>query len=125
MVDTRRPLKKLRKRRNQALSKYSEAIRGELSHLDRLKFKAIVVIEIHSRDVIEKMYRASKSSERLSDFQSSRLTPVSRPVPLVIFPNVHLPARASSTLRSRSWSSSSRVQAACNELWVLRDLAVL
>lgn len=74
MVDTRRPLKKLRKRRNQALSKYSEAIRGELSHLDRLKFKAIVVIEIHSRDVIEKMYRASKSSERLSDFQSSRLT---------------------------------------------------
>lgn len=60
MVDSRRPLKKLRKRQNQALSKYTEAIRGELTHLQRLKFKAIAVIEIHARDVIEKMYRASK-----------------------------------------------------------------
>ncbi|XP_076240945.1 dynein heavy chain 2, axonemal kl-2 [Calliopsis andreniformis] len=59
LVDSRRPLKKLRKRQNQALSKYSEAIRSDLSHLDRLKFKAIVVIEIHARDVIEKMYRTS------------------------------------------------------------------
>ncbi|XP_068978772.1 dynein axonemal heavy chain 2 [Bombus flavifrons] len=59
MVDSRRPLKKLRKRQNQALSKYTEAIRGELTHLQRLKFKAIAVIEIHARDVIEKMYRAN------------------------------------------------------------------
>ncbi|XP_076632445.1 dynein heavy chain 2, axonemal kl-2 [Colletes latitarsis] len=59
LLDSRKPMKKLRKRQNQALSKYSEAIRGKLSHLDRLKFKAIVVIEIHARDVIEKMYRAN------------------------------------------------------------------
>ncbi|XP_012153483.1 dynein heavy chain 2, axonemal kl-2 [Megachile rotundata] len=59
LVDTRRPLKKLRKRQNQALNKYSEAIRGDLTRLDRLKFKAIVVIEIHARDVIETMYRAN------------------------------------------------------------------
>ncbi|XP_053977121.1 dynein axonemal heavy chain 2 [Hylaeus volcanicus] len=59
MLDSRKPLKKLRKRQNQALSKYSEAIRSDLNRLDRLKFKAIVVIEIHARDVIEKMYRAN------------------------------------------------------------------
>lgn len=59
-MDSRRPLKKLRKRQNQALAKYSQAIRGELSNLDRLKFKAIAVIEIHARDVIDKMYRARK-----------------------------------------------------------------
>ncbi|XP_043512192.1 dynein axonemal heavy chain 2 [Frieseomelitta varia] len=59
LVDSRRPLKKLRRRQNQALSSYTEAIRGELTNLDRLKFKAIAVIEIHARDVIEKMYRAN------------------------------------------------------------------
>ncbi|CAK9808028.1 Dynein axonemal heavy chain 2 [Anthophora quadrimaculata] len=59
LVDSRKPLKKLRKRQNQALSKYSEAIRSDLSRLNRLKFKAIAVIEIHARDVIEKMYKAN------------------------------------------------------------------
>ncbi|XP_031370853.1 dynein heavy chain 2, axonemal [Apis dorsata] len=59
LVDSRKPLKKLRRRQNQALSRYSEAIRSDLTHLDRLKFKAIVVLEIHARDVIEKMYRAN------------------------------------------------------------------
>ncbi|XP_076295130.1 dynein heavy chain 2, axonemal kl-2 [Lasioglossum baleicum] len=57
LADSKKPLKKLRRKQNQALSKYSEAIRSDLSKLDRLKFKAIVVIEIHARDVIEKMYR--------------------------------------------------------------------
>lgn len=61
ILDSKKPLKKLRKKQNQALAKYSEAIRGNLSKLQRLKFKAIVVIEIHARDVIEKMYRISKS----------------------------------------------------------------
>ncbi|XP_076651590.1 dynein heavy chain 2, axonemal kl-2 [Halictus rubicundus] len=59
LADSKKPLKKLRKKQNQALSKYSEAIRSDLSKLDRLKFKAIVVIEIHARDVIEKMYKAN------------------------------------------------------------------
>ncbi|KZC12413.1 Dynein heavy chain 2, axonemal [Dufourea novaeangliae] len=59
LLDSRRPLKKLRRRQNQALNKYSEAIRSDLSRLDRLKFKAIVVIEIHARDVVEKMYRSN------------------------------------------------------------------
>ncbi|XP_078053365.1 dynein heavy chain 2, axonemal kl-2 [Augochlora pura] len=59
LIDSRKPLKKLRRKQNQALSKYSEAIRSDLNKLDRLKFKAIVVIEIHARDVIEKMYKSN------------------------------------------------------------------
>jgi dynein heavy chain len=60
MIESKKPLKKLKRRQNQALNKYSEAVRGNLDKLQRLKFKAIVVIEIHARDVIEKMYKSSK-----------------------------------------------------------------
>ena len=59
MIESKKPLKKLKSRQNQALAKYSEAVRENLDKLQRLKFKAIVVIEIHARDVIEKMYKAS------------------------------------------------------------------
>lgn len=57
MADSKKPLKKLKRRQNQALTNYSEAVRGDLDKLQRLKLKAIVVIEIHARDVIEKMYK--------------------------------------------------------------------
>ncbi|XP_018342049.1 PREDICTED: dynein heavy chain 2, axonemal [Trachymyrmex septentrionalis] len=57
MMDSKQPLRKLRKKHNQALDKYSETIRDNLNRLDRLKLKAIIVIEIHGRDVIEKMYK--------------------------------------------------------------------
>ncbi|KAG7190743.1 hypothetical protein KM043_006815 [Ampulex compressa] len=59
LADSRKPLRKLRRRQNQALDKYSDAIRSNLTKLERLKLKAIVVIEIHARDVIEKMYRTN------------------------------------------------------------------
>lgn len=62
MFESKKPLKKLKKRQNQALARYSEAVRGKLDRLQRLKFKAIVVIEIHARDVIERMYKSSKST---------------------------------------------------------------
>ncbi|XP_048505442.1 dynein axonemal heavy chain 2 [Athalia rosae] len=57
LLETKKPLKKLKKKQNQVLAKYSEAVRGNLDKLQRLKLKAIVVIEIHARDVIEKMYK--------------------------------------------------------------------
>lgn len=62
LVDSKKPLRRSKKKQNQALAKYSEAIRSDLNYLDRLKFKAIVVIEIHARDVIEKMYKNSEFS---------------------------------------------------------------
>ncbi|XP_011862155.1 PREDICTED: dynein heavy chain 2, axonemal [Vollenhovia emeryi] len=67
MADSRKPLRRLRKKQNQTLDKYSEAIRGDLSRLDRLKLKAIVVIEIHARDVVEKMYKMN--CKNASDFE--------------------------------------------------------
>ncbi|XP_046433182.1 dynein axonemal heavy chain 2 [Neodiprion fabricii] len=57
LLESKKPLKKLKKKQNQVLTKYSEAIRGNLNKLQRLKLKALVVIEIHARDVIEKMYK--------------------------------------------------------------------
>jgi len=57
---SKKPLRKLRRKQNQALDLYSQAIQGTLTLLERLKFKAIIVIEIHARDVIEKLYRIGK-----------------------------------------------------------------
>lgn len=60
LADSKKPLRKLRRKQNQALDKYSQAIQSELTMVDRLKIKTIIVIEIHARDVIDKMYRMSK-----------------------------------------------------------------
>lgn len=40
------------------LSQYSEAIRGNLSKLLRLKIVALVTVEVHARDVISKLAKA-------------------------------------------------------------------
>ncbi|KAG8273642.1 Dynein heavy chain 2, axonemal [Homalodisca vitripennis] len=42
---------------NAFLSKYSDAIRSNLASLQRLKVVQLVTIEIHARDVIEKLYK--------------------------------------------------------------------
>ncbi|XP_046389338.1 dynein axonemal heavy chain 2 [Ischnura elegans] len=55
--DTRKPLKKRRKKQNQVLSKFSEAVRGDLTKLQRLKIVSLVTIEIHARDVIDRLYK--------------------------------------------------------------------
>jgi len=54
-----KPLKKLRKRQKKMLSKFSDAIRGDLSKIDRLKIVSLVTIEIHARDVVDHMYTSS------------------------------------------------------------------
>lgn len=60
-MDSKRPLKRLRKKQNQVLAKLSELSRKELPKIQRLKTNALITIEIHSRDVIDRMYKASKS----------------------------------------------------------------
>lgn len=40
------------------LSQYSEAIRGNLSKILRLKIVALVTVEVHARDVISKLAKA-------------------------------------------------------------------
>lgn len=50
------------------LSKFSDAIRGDLRKIDRLKIVALVTIEIHARDVIDKMYKTSKQNNDYRSF---------------------------------------------------------
>lgn len=57
MLEAKTPLRKLRKKQNKVLQKFSEAIRSNLTKVQRLKVVAIVTIEIHARDVIDKMYK--------------------------------------------------------------------
>lgn len=59
MLEAKTPLRKLRKKQNKILQKFSEAVRGNLTKVQRLKVVAIVTIEIHARDVVDKMYKAS------------------------------------------------------------------
>lgn len=60
-MDTKKPLKKIRKIMKNVLSSFTDAIRGELKKVDRFKIVALVTIEIHARDVIDKMYKTSKN----------------------------------------------------------------
>ncbi|XP_050296141.1 dynein axonemal heavy chain 2 isoform X2 [Anthonomus grandis grandis] len=59
MMESKKPLKRLRKKQNQVLSKLSELSRKELTKLQRLKTNALITIEIHSRDVIDRLYKAN------------------------------------------------------------------
>ena len=43
------------------LSKFSEALRGQLTKVQRLKMVALVTVEVHARDVIEKMIKSGES----------------------------------------------------------------
>ncbi|XP_063098622.1 dynein axonemal heavy chain 2 isoform X7 [Cavia porcellus] len=52
-------LKVMKKKQVSILNKYSEAIRGNLTKIMRLKIVALVTIEIHARDVLEKLYKSS------------------------------------------------------------------
>ncbi|XP_032178401.1 dynein heavy chain 2, axonemal isoform X7 [Mustela erminea] len=51
-------LKVMKKKQVSVLNKYSEAIRGSLTKIMRLKIVALVTIEVHARDVLEKLYKA-------------------------------------------------------------------
>ncbi|XP_050498494.1 dynein axonemal heavy chain 2 [Diabrotica virgifera virgifera] len=59
ILESKKPLKRLRKKQNQVLNKLSELSRKELTKLQRLKTNALITIEIHSRDVIDRLYKAN------------------------------------------------------------------
>ncbi|KAG5894356.1 hypothetical protein JTB14_031917 [Gonioctena quinquepunctata] len=59
IMESKKPLKRLRKKQNQVLGKLSELSRKELTKLQRLKANALITIEIHSRDVIDRLYKAN------------------------------------------------------------------
>ena len=45
------------------LNKFSEAIRGTLTKIQRLKVVALVTIEVHARDIIDKLIKAGCSDQ--------------------------------------------------------------
>ncbi|CAI6360698.1 unnamed protein product [Macrosiphum euphorbiae] len=53
------PLKKMYKKQKNILTKLSKVVRSDLSSTERLKVVALIVIEIHGRDVVEYMYKSN------------------------------------------------------------------
>lgn len=45
------------------LNKFSEAIRGNLTKIQRLKIVALVTIEVHARDIIDKLIKSGCSDQ--------------------------------------------------------------
>lgn len=60
IVGDKKPLKKLRRKQNSVLMKLSDMSRKDLNKQMRLKVNTLITIEIHGRDVIDKMYRMSE-----------------------------------------------------------------
>ncbi|KRF99792.1 uncharacterized protein Dwil_GK28252, partial [Drosophila willistoni] len=59
MVDQKKPLRKLRRKQIKVLLRLSEMSRKELTKKMRLKVNTLITLEIHGRDVIERMYKAN------------------------------------------------------------------
>lgn len=53
----KRPLKSLKHKQKNLLEKFSEIIRSNLTKIQRLKINALAVIEVHQRDIIDKLYK--------------------------------------------------------------------
>lgn len=60
-------LKKLKKKQHIYLSRLADLVRGKLSKIERKKLVALITMEIHSRDVIERMIKAECQS--ITDFE--------------------------------------------------------
>lgn len=52
------------------LNKFSEAIRGNLAKLQRSKVVALVTIEVHARDIIEKLIKTGCNDVNAFDWLS-------------------------------------------------------
>ncbi|CAH6786111.1 Dnah2 [Phodopus roborovskii] len=63
-------LKVMKKKQVSILNKYSEAIRGNLTKIMRFKIVALVTIEIHARDVLEKLYKSGLMDVNAFDWLS-------------------------------------------------------
>ncbi|XP_071375886.1 dynein axonemal heavy chain 2, partial [Centroberyx affinis] len=61
-------LKSMKKKQVSMLRRYSEAIRGNLSKILRLKIVALVTVEVHARDVIDKLAKAGCSDVNAFDW---------------------------------------------------------
>uniref|UniRef100_H3DNF8 Dynein axonemal heavy chain 2 n=1 Tax=Tetraodon nigroviridis TaxID=99883 RepID=H3DNF8_TETNG len=63
-------LKSIKRKQVSMLHGYSEIIRGNLSKVQRLKIVALVTVEVHARDVIDKLAKASCRDTNAFDWLS-------------------------------------------------------
>lgn len=61
------PMKSVKKKQVSALNKLCDMVRGNLGKLDRKKVVNIITVEVHSRDVIDRMVKSGCSS--VNDFE--------------------------------------------------------
>ncbi|XP_071165421.1 dynein axonemal heavy chain 2-like [Mytilus edulis] len=59
----KKPLRTMKKKQVTSLNRYSEIIRSNLTKMQRLKVTALVTIEVHARDVIEKLVKSGCNDE--------------------------------------------------------------
>ncbi|VDN19038.1 unnamed protein product [Dibothriocephalus latus] len=53
----KKPLRNMRKKQRAILKRFTETIRSNLTKMQRLKMNGLVVIEVHQRDIIERLYK--------------------------------------------------------------------
>eukprot|EP01105_Mastigella_eilhardi_P001895 TRINITY_DN122_c1_g4_i2.p1 TRINITY_DN122_c1_g4~~TRINITY_DN122_c1_g4_i2.p1 ORF type:complete len:4382 (+),score=1298.66 TRINITY_DN122_c1_g4_i2:875-14020(+) len=63
-------MRELRKRQGATLRKLSEMVRGQLTPLSRLKLVALLTIEIHQRDIIERLIKNNVASDKDFEWKS-------------------------------------------------------
>jgi dynein heavy chain len=63
-------LRKLKKKQVSYLNKLTDMVRGQLTKVERSKLVALITMEIHSRDVIERMIKANCTSVQDFDWLS-------------------------------------------------------
>ncbi|GFR64149.1 dynein, axonemal, heavy chain 2 [Elysia marginata] len=66
----KRALKSMKKKQVMMLNKFSEAIRSNLSKMQRSKIVAVVTIEVHARDIIEKLAKTGVNDVNAFDWLS-------------------------------------------------------
>ncbi|VDL84400.1 unnamed protein product [Schistocephalus solidus] len=64
----KKPLRNMRKKQRAILKRLSETIRSNLTKMQRLKMNGLVVIEVHQRDIIERLYKVNCNDTNAFDW---------------------------------------------------------
>jgi dynein heavy chain len=66
----KKALRSLKKKQVQMLESFSQAVRGKLTGMERAKIVALVTIEVHARDIIDKLFKMGCSSRNVFEWLS-------------------------------------------------------
>jgi hypothetical protein len=71
LAKNKRSLKKLKQEWHEYLNKLARYVKGDLDDIERSKLTSLITIEVHARDVIDKLKTASKNKLSLNSFEWS------------------------------------------------------